>query len=887
MMSEMAGSRRWRRATAAASTAAIGAGLVVVPADVASATTLTVTDSGDSGPNTLRQKVIDAVAGDVIEFDPSIRSITLLGEITIDKSLTIRGPGSDSLTIDGGSHGRVFHAYGGSATPVDVTISQVTLTHGRAAVGGAVYAEGENLTLTDVAIDDNVSTGNGGGVALLGTNGASLTIDDGSTITSNSAATGGGGISLQNVTAPVTITDSTISSNVSGENGTGPTVVGLGGGIWAKQTQVPPPSGVLRIERSSITGNTADPDVADTGQGGGVYTKYFDVTLVGSTVSGNVADHGAGLFVQQRSLSATNATIADNEGDTGGGVYLAGSAAADLESTTIAGNVAATTGGGVYGSGRTVTMRDTVIADNTAPTKRDLEAGTVTATYSLVEVDETSFSPGADGNLTGDPVLGPLADDGRPTATKRPGATSPLIDAGDPAYAGPPSTDQRGEARVQGDAIDIGSVETAAVPTTTTTTPVAPPPAPPASTTVGVPPPGADGSSTVDVRTAAGTITVQLTGAHDDGATVTVTVADGVPTRGFTVLGRVYDVDVDGAGSGGGTLCLPFDPGSDLDADRVPVIVHILPDGTRQALPTTARGGQLCAVVTSFSPFAVALLDTTRLAGVDAASTAAAISASAFEPGVPTAYVVARSRTGDAVAAGAAGGPVLLVDRDGIPDATTDELRRLAPRRIVVVGGTGAVSDVVVTRLGATRVAGRDRFETAAALAQDSHRPVVPVVYVVNGSSIADGLVASAAASHDGGVVLLVERDRVPAAVGAAITALRPDRVVTVGGTAAVSDAVVEALGATRIAGADRYATSANVARAVGDDDLAVARGDEPTDALAGAPLGRPLLLVERNALPPQVRLALTALAARSITILGGTAAVSLDTEAAVAEYLP
>jgi putative cell wall-binding protein len=913
--------RRWLQATAAAGTAAVGAGLVVVPAEVAGAATRTVTDPGDAGPGTLRQLVADAAAGDVIQFDPSITSITLAGPITIDKSLTISGPGSGSLTIDGGSAGRIFYAYGASTVPDDVTISHVTLTHGSAAVGGAVYAKGEDLTLTDVAIVDSASTGNGGGVAFDGADGASLAVD-GSTITSGSAAVDGGGIWAHNVTAPVTITDSTISSGSAGangggiafdgsggaslvvdgstitsgsaavdgggisvlgasapvtitdstissnESGTGPSA-GQGGGIWAKQA-----SGLLRIERSSVTGNVADPDAGETlERGGGIYAKYVDVTLVDATVSGNAADQGGGVFLE-RTLSATNVTIADNVGTTGGGVFLGGAGVADLASTTIAGNAAATEGGGIDGPAQTVTMRDTVIADNTAPAHPDLAAMTVSATYSLVEEALVA----GDGNRTGDPLLGPLTGNGGPTPTKLPGAGSPLIDAGDPAYTGPPSTDQRGGTRVQGRAIDIGSVETAAPP------PYVPPPPPP-SVTVDVPPSGEGGSSGIDVKIDAGTVTIELADVEADGTSVTVTVVDGVPTPGFTVFGRVYDVHVDGTTSDGGTLCLPYDAGA-AGADRMPVIVHFLRDGTRQTLPTTARDGQLCAAVTSFSPFAVAFLDTTRLAGVDAPSTAAAISASAFEPGVPTAYVVARSRIGDGVAAGAAGGPVLLVDRQGVPDATAAELRRLAPRRIVVVGGTDAVSDAVVARLGATRIAGRDRFETAAALAEDAHGPDVPVVYVVNGSSVADGLVAAAAASHDGGVVLPVQRDRVPAAVRDAMAALRPARVVVVGGTAAVSDAVVEALGATRLAGADRYDTAADVALAVGADDLAVTRGDDPTDALAGASLGRPFLLVARDALPAQVREALAALAPASVTVLGGTAAVSLDTEAAVAEQL-
>jgi hypothetical protein len=58
-----------------------------------------------------------------------------------------------------------------------------------------------------------------------------------------------------------------------------------------------------------------------------------------------------------------------------------------------------------------------------------------------------------------DPKLGPLANNGGPTLTRLPLDGSPVIDAGDVLFRPPPSSDQRGQSRVSGFAIDIGAVE--------------------------------------------------------------------------------------------------------------------------------------------------------------------------------------------------------------------------------------------------------------------------------------------------------------------------------------------------------------------------------------------------------------------------------------------
>ena len=76
------------------------------------------------------------------------------------------------------------------------------------------------------------------------------------------------------------------------------------------------------------------------------------------------------------------------------------------------------------------------------------------------------------------------------------------------------------------------------------------------------------------------------------------------------------------------------------------------------------------------------------------------------------------------------GDVLLYTDRDILPVATSDELVRLAPAEIVIVGGTARVSTAVENELAAlvdvpvSRVAGPSRFATAVAISQEAH-PIV------------------------------------------------------------------------------------------------------------------------------------------------------------------
>jgi len=95
----------------------------------------------------------------------------------------------------------------------------------------------------------------------------------------------------------------------------------------------------------------------------------------------------------------------------------------------------------------------------------------------------------------------------------------------------------------------------------------------------------------------------------------------------------------------------------------------------------------------------------TRIAGADRYATAAAISKASFAAGVPVAYVATGANFPDALAAGpvaaAAGGPILLTTPSSLAGATASELSRLKPGSVILLGGTGALSDAVRSQVDA------------------------------------------------------------------------------------------------------------------------------------------------------------------------------------------
>jgi len=214
--------------------------------------------------------------------------------------------------------------------------------------------------------------------------------------------------------------------------------------------------------------------------------------------------------------------------------------------------------------------------------------------------------------------------------------------------------------------------------------------------------------------------------------------------------------------------------------------------------PSAVSESVLAALRTYATSGAVA-----RVAGADRYGTAAAASAYGFAAGAPVAYVATGADFPDALAGGTAAGrgsgPILLVGHDSLPRATSAELTRLKPGRIMVVGGTAAVSERVLGLLrgyatsgNVTRLAGANRYATAVAISRATTIASFDgTVYIATGGSFPDGLAGTPPAVRAGGPLLLTPSKSLPAEVAAELKRLGPGRIVILGGTSAISDAVM------------------------------------------------------------------------------------------------
>ena len=277
---------------------------------------------------------------------------------------------------------------------------------------------------------------------------------------------------------------------------------------------------------------------------------------------------------------------------------------------------------------------------------------------------------------------------------------------------------------------------------------------------------------------------------------------------------------------------------------------------------------------------------TSRLAGSDRYATAVAISQRSFNPGVDSVFIASGAGYADALAGGPAAAreasPVLFVAKNSVPSTVRNELKRLKPRTIYILGGTGAVSSGVhrsLQRLASVkRIGGADRYETASALV-DQVWGASRTVYVASGADYPDALAGGAAAAGQGAPVLMTRPNGLPKATAATMRRLKPSRVVVLGGTGAVSKKVAGQIASTlksvgvnasqvRYAGSDRYDTAAKVARGefpATQWRIMYASGLDYPDALASAPAaainGAPLLLTRATCSPPSVANATAAFA--------------------------
>ncbi|MEI7624015.1 MAG: right-handed parallel beta-helix repeat-containing protein, partial [Actinomycetes bacterium] len=140
-------------------------------------------------------------------------TITLTeGFLTIEAALTLTGPGSESITVDGNGSKSVFYVY--DTAIGNVVMSGLTITGAEG--GSGIYALNDgDFTLTDVNVTGN-NGAYGGGLYINNIGAFNLTNSNVSNNTSTDAA---GGVYIYQDPTSVTITDTTIANNTTGGGG--------------------------------------------------------------------------------------------------------------------------------------------------------------------------------------------------------------------------------------------------------------------------------------------------------------------------------------------------------------------------------------------------------------------------------------------------------------------------------------------------------------------------------------------------------------------------------------------------------------------------------------------------------------------------------------------
>jgi N-acetylmuramoyl-L-alanine amidase len=278
-----------------------------------------------------------------------------------------------------------------------------------------------------------------------------------------------------------------------------------------------------------------------------------------------------------------------------------------------------------------------------------------------------------------------------------------------------------------------------------------------------------------------------------------------------------------------------------------------------------------------------------RVDGKDRFQVAANLSKKGWPDGADSIILSFYNAYADALAAGPLAylhnAPILLTQTDIITPVTKEEIVRLNPDRVIIVGGPGSVSENVFKELNTmgikdvTRITGNDRFEVAANIAKVL--PSNDKAIIADGLNFPDALAISPYASRNGIPILLTKSNGLPQPILDSMIARGVTQTIVVGGEASVSKEVFSKLkNPKRIAGKDRYEVAVNVAIEfnLSTTQAYLATGMSFADALTGSVLAAkdnaPMLLTRSTALPDYTRNFIKQNGYSNYLILGGLGSV-------------
>lgn len=301
----------------------------------ADAATITVTNTNDSGPSSLRQALRDAHNGDTINFAVSGTITLTSGGLPINKNIAILGPGANQISIDGNEALLVL----GIFPDQTAAISGLTIRNAQA----GIWNDRGTLTLSNCTVSGTSQVG---------------LFNDGVLTVSNCVVSGNSGGGISNGHAVLTVTHCDVSGNLygiyndHGESSVSNCIVSNNqyGGVFNNDTSGGPNDHIFGIAPLTI----ADSIINDN-SGPGIDNNSGAVMIVNSTISGNSgqSDAGGGVYTYLGGgktpghLTVINSTISGNFASSDGGGIACGFSGLTVINSTISGNSAGAYGGGI------------------------------------------------------------------------------------------------------------------------------------------------------------------------------------------------------------------------------------------------------------------------------------------------------------------------------------------------------------------------------------------------------------------------------------------------------------------------------------------------------------------------------------------------------------
>ncbi|MFT3893208.1 MAG: choice-of-anchor Q domain-containing protein [Anaerolineales bacterium] len=407
---------------------------------------------------------------------------TQLSQRNVTANITVLSGDLDQVA---GNTNNAYHVVTGTLVTSTAVLDGFTITGGNANggdnYGGGMYLTSASPTLRNLNFNTN-SGGNGGGLAGFDAD-ASLTDV---TFSNNSVSIHGGGVYLQDGSS-MSLLRVSFTNNTS---------VAYGGGM------------AVFLSNPSLTDVTFDSNktTGTTNPGGGMYNSDSAPVLNRVTFSNNRAENagGGGMYNYASPVQLTNVTFYNNYANRRGGAIANETSSPVLNHVTMVGNSSTVqaSGGMANFTNSDPVIRNSILWNDTPQEFVNTDTGADNPQIFDSIVQGGCPAGGVCTNvMTNDPALSGLANNGGFTQTMALGGSSPAVNAGNAGTCA--ATDQRGIARPQGGACDLGAYEydgafgptstftpTSIVPTATfTNTPIiTDTPAPPTATNTPVPP---------------------------------------------------------------------------------------------------------------------------------------------------------------------------------------------------------------------------------------------------------------------------------------------------------------------------------------------------------------------------------------------------------------